>query len=129
VYAGLSHIQSTFLLMILASGFAASAVILPRVSWQGEAGVVGYLVLAVAFILNRLGFLRWVSVRRVLNSWILGGVNSGIGRTAQWQSRYYEIFTLPEPEPRVVTAPGMEWSQPSTPGQRNERSGVRAKDF
>jgi UDP-GlcNAc:undecaprenyl-phosphate GlcNAc-1-phosphate transferase len=125
VYAGLSHLQSTFLLMLLASGFAATAVILPRVSWQWEAAIVGYLCLAVAFILNRLGFLQRGSVRRALRAWILGGVYpESSPYFARRHARYYEIFTLTEPE--ASPAAKADWKR-SLPG-RHERLEVLTKD-
>src|SRR5690606_13778216 len=36
VYSGLSHLQATGLLMVLASGLTATAVLLPRVGWHGQ---------------------------------------------------------------------------------------------
>ena len=129
VYAGLSHLQSTFLLMILASGFAATAVILPRVSWKGEAFFVGYLALAVAFILNRLGFLQWGLIRRVMQTWIFGGVNPQMGATAQRHARYYEIFTLSESQPTRAVNFEEEWSRTARQLVHKESSGILAKDF
>lgn len=124
VYAGLSHLQSTFLLMLLASGFAATAVILPRVSWQIEAAIVGYLALAVAFILNRLGFVQRGSVRRALRAWILGGVYPESSHYfARRHARYYEIFTLTEPDP-VPAAKSSEWDR----APARERLEVLAKE-
>lgn len=101
VYTGLSHLQATFLLMLLASGMAATAVVLPRVIWQFEVGLVVYLGAAMLFILNRLGFVQRSSARRVLRAWILGGVFPEGSQFARYHSRYYEIFTLTEAEPSL----------------------------
>jgi UDP-GlcNAc:undecaprenyl-phosphate GlcNAc-1-phosphate transferase len=98
VYTGLSHMQATFLLILLASGMAATAVVLPRVTWQFEAGLVLYLGFAMLFLLNRLGFVQRSSGRRILRAWILGGVFPEGSRFARYHSRYYEIFTVTEPE-------------------------------
>jgi UDP-GlcNAc:undecaprenyl-phosphate GlcNAc-1-phosphate transferase len=94
LFAGLSHVQATFLLLLLASGFTAAAVVLPRMTWQWEAAVIGYLTLAVSFLLNRLGFLQSGTVRRALREWILGGVYPEGSRLASRYSRYYEIFAM-----------------------------------
>lgn len=111
LYSGLSHVQTTSLLLLLASGFAAAAVTMPRVSWRWEAGIAVYLVLAVAFLLNRLGFLQSGTVRRALHGWIVGGVYPEGGRFAGRYSRYYEIFVLndaanrgPVPDPKPAYA-------------------------
>jgi len=81
VYQGLSHLRSTFLLLILSSGFIAAAVLLTRVGWKGELAVIAYLILAVILILRRLGFID-VPVSRNLTS----------------EVRYYEVLRAPERE-------------------------------
>src|SRR5690606_32021559 len=104
LFTGMSHIQATSLLLLLASGFAAVAVVLPRLTWQWEAGVLAYLLAAVAFLLNRLGFLQGGTLRRVVRQWMLGGGVPVRGR-AQSYARYYEIFAMTEPAPPGVPAP------------------------
>jgi hypothetical protein len=67
VYLGLSHIQSTFLLLMVAGGMAASAVIISRVSVPVRVAVLAYLLVALFLILNRLGFIGirpWVTFPR-----------------------------------------------------------------
>jgi UDP-GlcNAc:undecaprenyl-phosphate GlcNAc-1-phosphate transferase len=93
LFTGLSHIQATFLLLLLASGFAATAVVLPRLSWQWELGVLVYLIASVGFLLNRLGFLQSGTVRRAVRQWVFGGEVSR-GRMASIYPRYYEIFSM-----------------------------------
>lgn len=104
VYMGLSHLQATFLLMLLASGFAASAIIIPRLSWQGELLLMAYLLVAVAFILNRLGFLQRGSAMRVMRAWVLGGTNPADARLVRQHVRYYDIFTIVEDSERGAGA-------------------------
>jgi UDP-GlcNAc:undecaprenyl-phosphate GlcNAc-1-phosphate transferase len=116
VYTGLSHMQATFLLMLLASGMAATAVILPRVTWQFEAVLVVYLGLAMLFILNRLGFVQRSSGRRILRAWILGGVFPEGSRFARYHSRYYEIFTLTDAE-RPLSGPNAAWASQNPLGR------------
>jgi UDP-GlcNAc:undecaprenyl-phosphate GlcNAc-1-phosphate transferase len=130
VYTGLSHTQATFLLMLLASGMAATAVVLPRVTWQVEAGIVVYLAGAMLFILNRLGFIQRSSGRRILRAWILGGVYPEGSRFARHQLRYYEIFALTDPEPGV-TGQRPEWSGKAPVAGREtfSRPEVLAKEF
>jgi UDP-GlcNAc:undecaprenyl-phosphate/decaprenyl-phosphate GlcNAc-1-phosphate transferase len=57
VYLGLSHLQSTFLLLLVASTFAAAGVIFSRVGTWGKIGVLVYLFASLFLILNRLGYL------------------------------------------------------------------------
>lgn len=99
VFTGMSHVQATALLMVLASGFTATAVALPHVGWQGELAIMTYLALAVAFLLNRLGFLRRSTLERTLRGWILGGEPAESGRVALRHARYYELFNTAEPLP------------------------------
>jgi UDP-GlcNAc:undecaprenyl-phosphate GlcNAc-1-phosphate transferase len=129
VYSGLSHLQSTFLLMLLASGFAVTAVVLPRVSWQGEVAIMAYLFLAVAFILNRLGFIQRGSVRRALRAWILGGVFPEGRHFARHHARYYEIFSLMDNETRPLPrkrVPAPEFAQETS---ASVERGAAAQDF
>lgn len=100
VYSGLSHIQATGLLMVLASGFTAAAVVLPRVSGVGQLAVAAYLLLAVAVVLNRLGFLRRGILGPVLRGWIFGN-EAQVARKVEY-ARYYELFSSAEP---VMTQP------------------------
>jgi UDP-GlcNAc:undecaprenyl-phosphate/decaprenyl-phosphate GlcNAc-1-phosphate transferase len=68
VYLGLSHLQSAFLLLLVASSLAISAVVIARLTVLGRIGVVAYLAIAVFLILNRLqyvGLRPWVTFPRV----------------------------------------------------------------
>lgn len=68
VYLGLSHLQCTFLLLLVASGLAMSAVVIARLPAAGRIAMVAYLALAFFLILNRLGFIGikpWVTFPRV----------------------------------------------------------------
>jgi UDP-GlcNAc:undecaprenyl-phosphate GlcNAc-1-phosphate transferase len=96
VFAGLSHVQATGLLLLLASGFAATAVMLPHIVWQYEVAVVAYLAIAVVFLLNRLGVIQRSAVERTLRSWILGRSATENGRLALRYTRYYELFNVNE---------------------------------
>jgi UDP-GlcNAc:undecaprenyl-phosphate/decaprenyl-phosphate GlcNAc-1-phosphate transferase len=67
VYLGLSHVQSSFLLMLVAGSISASAILISRLTIPGRIGVVAYLVLALFLILNRLGYIGlrpWVTFPR-----------------------------------------------------------------
>jgi UDP-GlcNAc:undecaprenyl-phosphate/decaprenyl-phosphate GlcNAc-1-phosphate transferase len=57
VYLGLSHLQSTFLLLMVAATLGASAIIISRVPIMGRIGVLAYMVTALFLILNRLGYV------------------------------------------------------------------------
>jgi UDP-GlcNAc:undecaprenyl-phosphate/decaprenyl-phosphate GlcNAc-1-phosphate transferase len=57
VYLGLSHIQSTFLLLLVAGTLSASAVLMVRLGVSGRIGVLAYLAAALFLILNRLGYV------------------------------------------------------------------------
>jgi len=96
VYAGLTHVQATLLLLVLASGFTATAVVLPHVSWAWELTIVSYLTLAVLFLLNRLGVLQRRAVQRALRTWALGSPSVDSGRLALRYNRYYELFNVSE---------------------------------
>jgi UDP-GlcNAc:undecaprenyl-phosphate GlcNAc-1-phosphate transferase len=68
VYLGLSHFQSSFLLLLVASSFAISAVVIARLPVSGRVGIVSYLAVALFLILNRLGYVGlrpWVTFPRV----------------------------------------------------------------
>jgi UDP-GlcNAc:undecaprenyl-phosphate/decaprenyl-phosphate GlcNAc-1-phosphate transferase len=68
VYLGLSHVQTTFLLLIIASGFTAAGFAMTKLGLGGRIALMGYLVLACCFLLNRLGFIgrrAWLFVPRV----------------------------------------------------------------
>lgn len=68
VYLGLSHVQSTFLLLMVAGGIGATGVIISRLGWPYRPMVMGYLVVALMLILNRLGFIGpgpWLTFPRV----------------------------------------------------------------
>lgn len=68
VYLGLSHFQSSFLLLLVASSLAASGVIIAELPVLGRVGVVAYLLFSLFLILNRLGFVGlrpWVTFPRV----------------------------------------------------------------
>jgi UDP-GlcNAc:undecaprenyl-phosphate GlcNAc-1-phosphate transferase len=68
VYLGLSHMQSSFLLLLVASGLAASGIIIAELPIQGRIAVIIYLTLSLFLILNRLGFVGlrpWVTFPRV----------------------------------------------------------------
>lgn len=94
VFTGMSHIQATGLLMVLASGFTATAVALPHVSWQGEFALLAYLAAAVVFLLNRLGFLRRGTLGQTLRGWMFGEEPAEKGRLALRHPRYYELFNM-----------------------------------
>jgi len=67
VYLGLSHIQSTFLLLMVAATFAASAILISRLGVPARFGVLAYLAVSVFLILNRLGYVGirpWVTFPR-----------------------------------------------------------------
>lgn len=92
VYAGLTHVQSTFLLMLLASGFTAAAVLLPALSWQLDLVLMAYLAVAVTFLLGRLGFMPVAALRRFVRGWVLGSELPERSRMALRYTRYYELF-------------------------------------
>ncbi len=67
VYLGLSHVQSTFLLLMVAGTLGASAIIISRIPIAGRVGVLAYLAVALFLILNRLGYIGmapWVTFPR-----------------------------------------------------------------
>ena len=79
VYLGLSHAQSTLLLMILAGGLASTAIINSMLPVNYRLAVIAYQAFAILLILNRLGYLgmkRWISLPRakVLPEKIVGVV-------------------------------------------------------
>lgn len=120
VYAGLSHVQATSLLLLLASGFTATAVVLPKVTWQWELGIIAYLVIAVYFLLSRLGFVQRGAVRRALRAWVLGGVYPESGRLARRYARYYELFAMTEPAPRPAGSPVLQAALVDSAGVSDE---------
>jgi UDP-GlcNAc:undecaprenyl-phosphate/decaprenyl-phosphate GlcNAc-1-phosphate transferase len=68
VYLGLSHMQASFLLLLVSSSLAASGVIIAELPILGRIGVVAYLAISLFLILNRLGFIGlrpWVTFPRV----------------------------------------------------------------
>lgn len=68
VYLGLSHAQSTFLLLLVAGGIGAAAIIVSRVGWPVKGFVLGYLAVAILLILNRLGYIGlnpWLTMPRM----------------------------------------------------------------
>lgn len=68
VYLGLSHLQSSFLLLLVAFSLAASGVIIAELPVRGRVAVIAYLSLSLFLILNRLGFIGlrpWVTFPRV----------------------------------------------------------------
>lgn len=106
VYAGLSHMQATSLLLLLASGFTATAVLLPKLTWQWEGAIIAYLIVAVYFLLNRLGFIQTGALRKALRSWVIGGVYPESVRLARRYARYYEIFSMTESAARTAAETG-----------------------
>ena len=67
VYLGLSHVQSSFLLLLVASTLCASGIIIARLPIIGRVAVLAYLATALFLILNRLGYLgirNWVTFPR-----------------------------------------------------------------
>jgi UDP-GlcNAc:undecaprenyl-phosphate GlcNAc-1-phosphate transferase len=67
VYLGLSHIQSTFLLSMVAGSMAAGAIIISKLSIPGRVGFVAFLAATLFLILNRLGYIGirpWVTFPR-----------------------------------------------------------------
>lgn len=68
VYLGMSHAQSTFLLLMVAGGIGATAVIISRIGWPWKPMVMAYLAGALLLVLNRLGYLgrrHWLTFPRV----------------------------------------------------------------
>jgi UDP-GlcNAc:undecaprenyl-phosphate GlcNAc-1-phosphate transferase len=122
VFAGLTHVQATFLLLLLASGFTATAVMLPGVSWQWELAVMSYLAVAVVFLLNRLGIVQRTTLIRALRSWILGGIPAETGRPALRYTRYYELFGASEMRIPDAKPLAMKVSRPG--GDLLERSDI-----
>lgn len=57
VYLGHSHVQSAFLLMLVAGGIGATAIIISRVGWPVRPLVMVYLAISLLLILNRLGYI------------------------------------------------------------------------
>lgn len=69
VYLGLSHLQSSFLLLLLAGGIGATAIIITRLEWPYKQMVIAYLAFAVLMILNRLGYMGrqpWLTFPRAV---------------------------------------------------------------
>jgi UDP-GlcNAc:undecaprenyl-phosphate GlcNAc-1-phosphate transferase len=67
IYLGLSHLQSTFLLLILAGSLGATAIILSRIGWPLKGLVLAYLAMSILLILNRLGYIGlrpWLTMPR-----------------------------------------------------------------
>jgi UDP-GlcNAc:undecaprenyl-phosphate GlcNAc-1-phosphate transferase len=123
VYAGLSHLQATSLLLLLASGFTATAVVIPRLSWQWEIVIIGYLMVAVYFLLNRLGFVQNGAMRKALRSWVIGGSYPENGRLARRYARYYELFAMTESVART-TVPETPVARPAMAEAANDRFGA-----
>lgn len=68
VYLGLSHLQSTFLLILVAGALSMSAVIIAKLPILGRVGVLIYLGTALFLIMNRLGYIGlkpWLTFPRV----------------------------------------------------------------
>ncbi len=68
VYLGLSHLQTTFLLLLIASGLTAAGVAMTKLNIWGRLALIVYLALSLFFILNRLGFVGrkvWLFFPRV----------------------------------------------------------------
>jgi UDP-GlcNAc:undecaprenyl-phosphate/decaprenyl-phosphate GlcNAc-1-phosphate transferase len=68
VYLGLSHIQVTFLLSLIAGTMGATAIVLVRTSLLLGLSVVVYMGFALFLVLNRLGFVGlkpWVVFPRI----------------------------------------------------------------
>lgn len=57
IYLGLNHLQSTFLLLLVAGGIGATAIIISRIHQVYGLAVLAYVGLANFLILNRLGFI------------------------------------------------------------------------
>jgi UDP-GlcNAc:undecaprenyl-phosphate/decaprenyl-phosphate GlcNAc-1-phosphate transferase len=77
VYLGLSHLQSSSLLLLVASSLAISAVVISRLTVPGRIAVIAYLAITHFLLLNRLGYIGlrpWVTFPRVkpLPSQIVG---------------------------------------------------------
>jgi UDP-GlcNAc:undecaprenyl-phosphate GlcNAc-1-phosphate transferase len=67
VYLGLSHVQSSFLLLLVAASLSACAILISKLGIPGRIGVFGYVSCALFLILNRLGFVGlrpWVTFPR-----------------------------------------------------------------
>ncbi len=66
---GLSHLQTTFLLSIVAATMGSVAIIISRTSIPMRYAIIGYLVVALLLILNRLryiGMRAWLFFPRVM---------------------------------------------------------------
>jgi UDP-GlcNAc:undecaprenyl-phosphate GlcNAc-1-phosphate transferase len=116
--AGLSHVQASALLVSLASGFTAAAVLLSRVDWVGELAVTAYLLVAVGFLLNRLRFLPAHKVRRALRVWFLGEGRAEGDRFGSRYARYYEIFASADPATQPVRHVAEASAGPSQDGAK-----------
>ncbi len=103
VYSGLSHIQATALLMVLASGFTATAVVLPRVSTLGQVAVAAYLAFAVVLVLNRLGFVRRGVLGNAVRTWFVG-TEPRVPQAPVRYPRYYELFSAAEARVEATAA-------------------------
>lgn len=68
VYWGMSHLQSTFLLGLVAGSVAAAGVVIARIEGALQWGVALYLGVALFLILNRLGYVGlrpWLTFPRI----------------------------------------------------------------
>ncbi len=68
VYLGMSHLQSTFLLVLVAASLNSAAVIVSRVDTGMGLAVLAYLIVSLFLVLNRLGFLgnqSWIYIPRM----------------------------------------------------------------
>lgn len=77
VYLGLSHVQSAFLLVMMAGTIAACAILISNLGIPGRIGVFAYLSTALFLILNRLGYVGirpWLTFprKKALPSRIVG---------------------------------------------------------
>ncbi len=129
VYSGLSHVQATSLLMLLTSGFVATAVIAPQVSWMWEAGIVAYFALALLFMLHRLGFMPQGTVRRLV-TFVLGGELPDVKSERHAALRYVPVHAnrvvLPEADAVISGAV----ADPSARATRTDtRPAIETRDF
>jgi UDP-GlcNAc:undecaprenyl-phosphate/decaprenyl-phosphate GlcNAc-1-phosphate transferase len=104
VYLGLSHLQASFLLILVAGSFATSAVIIARVDVPIRIGVCAYLALSLFLILNRLGYVGikpWLTFPRLkpLPPYIIGVIEPDelfFHSLKSFKQEKFEFLNLPE---------------------------------
>jgi hypothetical protein len=103
IYLGMSHLQSTFLLMIVAIGIGSTAIILSHLPLAGRMVALGYLFVALFLILNRLGVIGmdpWITFPRVkrLPEKIIGVIDPDdifLHSLHSFKQRQFEFLSMP----------------------------------